>query len=463
MAYNHAEPSPQHQPYDYRAQPDDMAQRNTSWAPSPTYGPPRPAGDAYYETASSRLPPPSGLMNGMSGSHPRPMPQEHQPPYHRPEYHHHHEYQQPPSPTYHQAPPQYQHYAPPALSNDPYRAPMPQPQYSSYEPPREPQRAPPPPAGDFDPYQEAREQHMMSRNLPPQMPEAPRVPNSNYDGKVAIPFTPQSLRIPAVRSGSTVPPAGAPWSATSQPDRSVKIEHLLSGGASQAVQHIIDQKPAPPKNEYAIYFRQQPVAARCCGYGERDRRVIDPPPIVQLRINNPDLTPDEMYQRIHHPAYVVHCSIWCKDGVKDETDMPSDYVRPGKRLMGSLVSSPFVGQDENGEEGCFFCFPDMSVRTPGPFRLRFALIVVDPMHRSPKAPIKSTIMSDVFQVYNAKDFPGMQASTPLTKRLKEQGCLISIKKGNEKSGGKSRRQDDSDEDDEEGGSSNKRKKSKKQR
>lgn len=48
-----------------------------------------------------------------------------------------------------------------------------------------------------------------------------------------------------------------------------------------------------------------------------------------------------------------------------------------------------------------------------------------------KSPIVATAMSDAFQVYNAKDFPGMKASTALTKRLKEQGCLISIKKGNE--------------------------------
>jgi len=57
-------------------------------------------------------------------------------------------------------------------------------------------------------------------------------------------------------------------------------------------------------------------------------------------------------------------------------------------------------------------------------------------------------MSEPFQVYNAKDFPGMKASTPLTKRLKEQGCLISIKKGNEKSGGSTHGRDDSAEDEE---------------
>lgn len=127
--------------------------------------------------------------------------------------------------------------------------------------------------------------------------------------------------------------------------------------------------------------------------------------------------------------------------------MPEDF-RQQRRLMGTLVASPFVGQDENGEEGCFFCFPDLSCRTPGIFRLKFALVVLDParMMAGDRSSIVATAMSEPFQVYNAKDFPGMKASTPLTKRLKEQGCLISIKKGNEKgSSGKGGREEEEEE------------------
>jgi hypothetical protein len=206
--------------------------------------------------------------------------------------------------------------------------------------------------------------------------------------------------------------------------------------------------------------RQQPFAARSCGFGERDRRVIDPPPIVQLSIHDPGLAADEVSRRLRHQFSVVHCSIWDEKGTRDMSSMPEDF-RQQRRLMGTLVASPFVGQDEHGAEGCFFCFPDLSCRTPGSFRLKFALVVLDPrrMHMGERSAIVATAMSDVFQVYNAKDFPGMKASTLLTKRLKEQGCLISIKKGNEKregshggkgkGGGGGAEEDDLDEDDEE--------------
>lgn len=216
--------------------------------------------------------------------------------------------------------------------------------------------------------------------------------------------------------------------------------------------------PALPatQSEYRIRVRQQPLAARSCGFGERDRRVLDPPPILQLTIEDPSLSKDEVSQRIRYPFLVMHCSIWDSTGEKDCSAMPEDY-RQQRRLMGTLVSSPFVAGDEKGEEGCFFCFPDLSCRTPGSFRLKFALVVIDPMASTQpgmKFPIVAQVMSDVFTVYNAKDFPGMQASTPLTKRLKEQGCLISIKKGNEKTHAR----DESDDD--EGSSGGRRKRAK---
>lgn len=211
----------------------------------------------------------------------------------------------------------------------------------------------------------------------------------------------------------------------------------------------------PPPSTYRITVRQQPSAARSCGFGERDRRVIDPPPIVQLTIHDASLSQDDIARRLRHQFSVVHCSIWDEAGLKDMSSMPEDF-RQQRRLMGTLVASPFVGMDERGEEGCFFCFPDLSCRTPGVFRLKFALVVLDParMCSGERSAIVATVMSEGFQVYNAKDFPGMQASTGLTKRLKEQGCLISIKKGNEKreggGGGGSGKGEDLDEEDEEG-------------
>lgn len=239
----------------------------------------------------------------------------------------------------------------------------------------------------------------------------------------------------------------------------MKLSSMLNEDSSSSSSKAPITSPRPirqqDKTRYKISVRQQPKAARSCGFGERDRRVIDPPPIVQLTIDNPDLSPEEIGAKLRFPFFVVHCSIWNEAGDEDNSAMPEDF-RQQRRLMGSLVASPFVGQDENGKEGCFFCFPDLSCRTAGKYTLKFALVVLEPMHMRPgmSSPIRAEAMSDVFATYNAKEFPGMESSTPLTRRLKDQGCLISIKKGNDRSG-KGGRDESSDGEDDDGESSRK--------
>jgi hypothetical protein len=253
------------------------------------------------------------------------------------------------------------------------------------------------------------------------------------------------------------PPSTQSSASPRQEGKSMKISNLLSSDSSNGSKQPMPSAVQTPALEYRIIVRQQPSAARSCGFGERDRRVIDPPPIVQLSIFDDEGRP----VRPQPHFSVVHCSIWDERGTKDMSSMPEDF-RQQRRLMGTLVASPFVGFDEKGEEGTFFCFPDLSCRTPGSFRLKFALVVLDPkrMIMGGKSPIVATAMSEPFQVYNAKDFPGMKASTPLTKRLKEQGCLISIKKGNEKSSAAHDRDESGDDDDDEDTKSRPRKKAK---
>lgn len=240
----------------------------------------------------------------------------------------------------------------------------------------------------------------------------------------------------------------------------MKISELLSDeprtGESGSSKAPVRRKAAvAASSSYTLKVRQQPVAARSCGFGERDRRVIDPPPIVQVFIEDPKASQEEIRSQLKFRFSVMHCTIWNEKGDQDCSGMPDDY-RQQRRLMGTIVSSPFVGLDENNEEGCFFCFPDLSCRTPGTFRLRFSLVVLDPNSvPGSKTPVCATAMSEVFTVYNAKDFPGMRASTALTKRLKEQGCLISIKKGNERSHTRDDSEDD-DDDDDDGASSTQR-------
>ncbi|KAI9734067.1 MAG: hypothetical protein M1818_007005 [Claussenomyces sp. TS43310] len=253
------------------------------------------------------------------------------------------------------------------------------------------------------------------------------------------PSQPEALQ--AAKASSALEGGPRNTGSTSDSARSMQISGLISHSDSRyhlsraKVVHSRHTEMSRPSPIYTIAIRQQPEAARACGFGERDRRVIDPPPILQMTIEDPTATAAEISARLRLPYSVVHCTLWNAETDSDDTAMPdSGERRQQRRLMGNLVSSPFVGLDEHDVEGCFFTFPDLSCRTSGRYRLRFVLVVLDPANMRPgtMAQFQSIVLSDAFTVYAAKDFPGMKTSTALTKRLKNQGCLISVKKGSEK-------------------------------
>ncbi|KAK4546536.1 hypothetical protein LTR36_001753 [Oleoguttula mirabilis] len=260
------------------------------------------------------------------------------------------------------------------------------------------------------------------------------------------------------------PPSHTRYPSSSEPDRA---EYSPAVTCRSSVPSYYDPEPSPrtpiaPTSvpterprvnqplplEYKLIIRQQPVAARACGFGERDRRVIDPPPILELKITD---------RKTGHPEsdwnamLALHCTLLSPDGRDDETEVPPQHpeMLSTRRLMGTLVASPYPAKDENGVAGTFFVFPDLSCRSPGKYRLRFNLLRIDPMMMQPgvSSPSVATVTTDVFNVYTAKDFPGMRASSALLKSLRRQGLNVGVKKGSEarKGKGKTKKENSSSE------------------
>ncbi|KAF9586076.1 hypothetical protein BGW38_009913 [Lunasporangiospora selenospora] len=133
------------------------------------------------------------------------------------------------------------------------------------------------------------------------------------------------------------------------------------------------------------------------------------------------------------PLYVLHCSLWSEDG----TEVRSMISTPGKSdppkltriLMGSVVISPILLNNAEGEPGWYFSFPDLSIRTEGVYTLKFKLMCItsfDPMsEQATKLITEETSTS--FTVYSAKKFPGMTESTELSKAFARQGLKIPIR------------------------------------
>ncbi|KXN90765.1 hypothetical protein AN958_03652 [Leucoagaricus sp. SymC.cos] len=217
---------------------------------------------------------------------------------------------------------------------------------------------------------------------------------------------------------------------------------------------------------YELIMRQEPKQARMCGVGGKaDRRPIDPPPIVQLRVidsssstsastatnssapsHTPPSTPPPHTTTTHshypnhepgpppdpaayaqsylqNPYYFMFASL-----AKPDDDAELHWLKDGRTrcTTGSVVSSLYHLKDpqHNNEDAGFFVFPDLSVRTEGSYRLKLSLFeVVGNNVRHCKS-----IYSAPFYVYTAKKFPGMEESTPLSCSLADQGIKIRIRK-----------------------------------
>ncbi|CDH55318.1 velvet factor [Lichtheimia corymbifera JMRC:FSU:9682] len=180
------------------------------------------------------------------------------------------------------------------------------------------------------------------------------------------------------------------------------------------------------RRTYELVVCQQPLHARMCGFGEKDRRPIDPPPIVKLIVQQEQGPVD--VQTLQTPFFVLHVTLWSADRV-EERNIISNPPKCTRVLMGSLVSSPSLLKDPSGEQGLYFAFPDLSIRTEGRYTLRFSLMKLasSDFQTDAKSRIIAQVFSDPFTVYSAKKFPGMTESTELSKAFAKQGLKIPIR------------------------------------
>jgi hypothetical protein len=229
------------------------------------------------------------------------------------------------------------------------------------------------------------------------------------------------------------------------------------------------------KNPYELYIRQQPLATRACCTVDRDRRPIDPPPIVQLLLQDLDPVWSNDHEILQDPRFAVGCLLYplsdssyfqkatatphnrYQEKNISNHDRPLLNDSPLPLLSGKAFVSPFYVDTDpdpkaarkhasseylNSESPCgyehdegeiqyvqkprqpatFFIFTDLSISSPGLYRLQFRLmnwgLVED---TGQPVPILAETWSEPFRVYSAKDFPGMSVSSPLTKGLKDLG------------------------------------------
>ncbi|PTB50463.1 hypothetical protein M431DRAFT_95531 [Trichoderma harzianum CBS 226.95] len=191
---------------------------------------------------------------------------------------------------------------------------------------------------------------------------------------------------------------------------------------------------------YQLTVLQQPERARACGSGMKansDRRPVDPPPVVELRIiEGPSVEEGKDITFDYNANFFLYASL------EQARPMAHGRVQNGATnnppILTGVPASGMAYLDRPTEAG-YFIFPDLSVRHEGYFRLSFSLYEttkeskdfdMEPVESDLPAGVdwRMEIKTQPFNVFSAKKFPGLMESTSLSKTVADQGCRVRIRR-----------------------------------
>jgi len=97
----------------------------------------------------------------------------------------------------------------------------------------------------------------------------------------------------------------------------------------------------------------------------------------------------------------------------------------------ALVGATFVqpaSVDYRGKKALIFVFADLAVKIEGTFILRYRIFdIFSKVQGSSDLVVQAECYGGPFRVYSTKEFPGLQASTELTKQLARWGVRLNIR------------------------------------
>ncbi|KAL1602370.1 velum formation-related protein [Paraconiothyrium brasiliense] len=214
---------------------------------------------------------------------------------------------------------------------------------------------------------------------------------------------------------------------------------------------------------YSLQVIQQPERARACGSGAKssaDRRPVDPPPIVELKV----------FEGEQDITFGYNANFFLFATLENARTIAPGRAPAATPSFPVLTGTPVAGMaylDRPSPAG-YFIFPDLSVRHEGKYRLSFALYEelkdqkdMDPEDRSVNAHTQGGLDAHVshrlevksapFVVFSAKKFPGLSESTALSRMVAEQGCRVRIRRDVRMRRRENKANKDWDEYDDEGG------------
>ena len=167
-----------------------------------------------------------------------------------------------------------------------------------------------------------------------------------------------------------------------------------------------------------------------------DRRPVDPPPVVELKIFEGDPKDKKEITFDYNAHFFLYASLELARPIAHGRNMPPASQNPP--ILTGVPAAGMAYLDRPNAAG-YFIFPDLSVRHEGSYRLSFSLFETTKEEKDfDREPVTADLQSGVdwrmevktrpFSVYSAKKFPGLMESTSLSKVVADQGCRVRIRR-----------------------------------
>lgn len=168
----------------------------------------------------------------------------------------------------------------------------------------------------------------MQASVPP-----PRMPPPGQPGMLPPLHTGMPApTLPTLPGAQSMPPAmpqqhmyGAPQPGMAQPIKAEPKQMSFSGVSGDY--------------RYTLRVEQQPQRARMCGFGDKDRRPITPPPCVRLIITHKDTGQEINANDIEGSFFVLQVDLWDKDATREVNIVRASSSSPAVSISTATTTS----------------------------------------------------------------------------------------------------------------------------
>lgn len=199
---------------------------------------------------------------------------------------------------------------------------------------------------DMNPYQQhpqqqqqQQQQYAAGYGAPPQQPQR-QYSNNHLPPMYGSSQRPMAANYPSYPTGQgyhpQMPPP--PLYGSAPP---VAQPMLAPAVSAQPQDRLLEQSRTDQSGryQYALQVEQQPLRARMCGFGDKDRRPITPPPCVRLIITDVQTGKPAQLEQSDGMFFVLQVDLWSEDASKEVNIVRSSSSSPAVSISTATTTS----------------------------------------------------------------------------------------------------------------------------